>query len=76
MERLTESKFGKFEGMQVANLSNVCGGQATGGGTYGNFFNGYIAWDSDTFENGKLTANDPYFLSQEQYVGYKSGALC
>ena len=32
MERLTESKFGKFEGSQISNLSAIAGGGDTGSG--------------------------------------------
>lgn len=77
MEKLTESTFGKFEGTQLTNLNFVKGGGETGGGSVGNFFNGYVCWDTDTVsDSGTFTADSPYFLTQEQYVARKTGAIC
>lgn len=75
MERINNSAFSKFEGTQISNLQAIKGGQATGGGSKGNFSEGYVCWDSDTLTGNTLKIGTTYYLTQEQWVERKAGHL-
>ncbi len=79
MEKITKSKFGKFENHKVSLPQLIVGGQLTGGGMKGSPATGYVIWDEDDYTDGTLRISDDNmtYISHDTYVSILNGGhLC